>query len=67
MSEASLTSLELQSKISEWRQKAREGILTPEEMKQAVVYLRANRVAASAPVSKKQVVNEASLLSELGL
>lgn len=38
---------ELQSKIILWRQKAVEGTLTIEEMKEAITVLRAGRVGAA--------------------
>ena len=39
--------LELQSKIANWRLRAAEGTLTLDEMKEAITYLRAGRIAAS--------------------
>lgn len=39
--------LELQAKISSWRLKAAEGTLSLEEMKEAIIHLRAGRTAAS--------------------
>jgi hypothetical protein len=68
--------LELQSKIAGWRLRAAEGTLTLEEMKEAVVYLRAGRLSAagaaaatkraSAAGAKKTVINNSDdLLSEL--
>ena len=39
--------LELQAKISAWRLRAAEGTLTLEEMKEAVVFLRAGRLGAA--------------------
>ena len=44
---------ELQAKIQLWRQKAIAGDLTPEEMAEAIIALRAGRVGA-------QVASEAS-------
>ena len=50
-------SLELQAKIAAWRRKAVEGTLGIEEMKEAVIYLRAGRIAAAtASTSKKKSV-----------
>lgn len=47
--------LELQSKIANWRLKAAEGTLSLEEMKEAIRFLRAGRVAAaSASASGKK-------------
>jgi hypothetical protein len=39
--------LELQSKIANWRLRAAEGTLSLDELKGAVTYLRAGRMAAS--------------------
>lgn len=49
-------SLELQSKIANWRLRAAEKTLTLEEMKEAIVYLRAGRVnaASSAAATKRK-------------
>lgn len=44
-------SLELQSKIALWRQRAATGELTLDEMKEAIIHLRAGRVAAAAASS----------------
>jgi len=68
--------LELQSKIAGWRLRAAEGTLTLEEMKEAVIYLRAGRLSAAgaaaatkrstAAGAKKTVIgNSDDLLSEL--
>ncbi len=64
--------LDLQIKITEWRRKAAIGELTLEEMKEAVVHLRAGRMAASVaaqrvkrPAGKKIVVQADDLLGEL--
>lgn len=47
--------LELQSKIANWRLRAAEKTLTLEEMKEAIVYLRAGRVnAASTAAATKR-------------
>lgn len=40
--------LELQAKISNWRIKASSGELTLDEMKEAIVYLRAGRISAAS-------------------
>jgi len=47
--------LELSAKIAGWRLRAAEGTLTLEEMKEAVIYLRAGRLSAavSAATAKK--------------
>lgn len=44
---ASPIPLELQSKIATWRAKAAEGTLELSEMKEAIIFLRAGRMAAS--------------------
>jgi len=47
--------LELQSKIASWRLRAAEGTLTLEEMKEAIVHLRAGRLgAATAAATAKR-------------
>lgn len=68
--------LELQSKIASWRLRAAEGTLTLEEMKEAIVHLRAGRLSAataaatakrsSAAGTKKTVIgNSDDLLDEI--
>lgn len=64
--------LELQAKISSWRMRAAEGTLSLEDMKEAIVYLRAGRVAAAnasaASKRKKAIVaipHANDMLSEL--
>jgi hypothetical protein len=62
---------ELQIKVEEWRRKALDGTLTPEEMREAVIFLRQTRVnaaksssaakerkAAKAPVDADALLNE---------
>lgn len=66
---------EMQTQIQIWRQKAREGTLTQEEMRQAIAALRQDRVAASATSAKaratksaataKKNINSDDLLGEL--
>lgn len=65
-------SLEMQAKLAEWRKKSAEGTLTLEEMKQAIVELRAGRQAAGAAASvakrkaaAKVIPNADELLGEL--
>ena len=64
-------SLELQSRIAEWRLRVAEGTITPEEMKEAISMLRAGRLtaasAASASRKKSSAVAPAAgdMLSEL--
>jgi hypothetical protein len=63
---------ELLSKIANWRAKAVQGALTPDEMREAITALRADRVGASiaSTTSKAGKVKAAapdagSLLDEL--
>jgi len=69
-------SLELQSKISSWRLRAATNELTIDEMREAVIHLRAGRLSAanaaaatkrsSAAGAKKSVApSQDDLLSEL--
>lgn len=69
---SSPVSLELQAKISSWRQRSAEGTLTLDEMKEAILYLRAGRVqAANASAASKRkksiaaIPSAADMLSEL--
>lgn len=39
---------EMQAKMAEWRQKARDNTLTKEEMKEAIKLMRTERVGAAA-------------------
>lgn len=66
--------LDVQLKVSAWRQKAIEGTLTVEEMREAIQVLRQGRVGAaiasdtSRRKAAKSVVPSADdLLGELGL
>ena len=66
---------EMQAKIQLWRQKAREGTLTQEEMREAIAALRQDRVGASsvsaasrekkATTRAKANINSDDLLGEL--
>ena len=62
-----------QLKVAEWRQKAHEGTLTQDEMREAITFLRGERlaIASTATASKskttKPVINVDDLFSELGL
>jgi len=63
---------ELQSKIASWRQRAAEGTLTLEEMREAVSHLRSGRVSArdaSAASTRKKAIaaipSAADMLSDL--
>ena len=66
---------EAQAKVQLWRQKAREGTLTQDEMREAIATLRQDRVAAAgisaasrakkSATAAKKAVNSDDLLSEL--
>lgn len=66
---------EMNAKIQLWRQKAREGTLTQDEMKEAIAALRQDRIGASgrneatrerkATAKAKASVNSDDLLNEL--
>lgn len=66
---------EMQAQIQLWRQKAREGTLTQDEMRQAIAALRADRVGAAGVSEKsrekkaatraKKDINSDDLLGEL--
>lgn len=63
---------ELNAQIQVWRQKAAAGILTQEEMKQAIAALRQGRTVAAATSAKsrtakaaKASVNSEDLLNQL--
>jgi hypothetical protein len=43
--------LELQAKIASWRLRAAEGTLTLDEMREAIVHLRAGRLSAAVAVN----------------
>ncbi len=67
-------SLELQSKIAGWRLRAAEGTLTLDEMKEAIIHLRAGRLSAATtaaaakriPASKRSAApSQDDMLSEL--
>jgi rhodanese-related sulfurtransferase len=49
--------LELQSKIAAWRLKAADGTLTLDEMKEAIVHLRAGRLSAAVAASAVKKVS----------
>lgn len=68
-----MQSPELQAKIAEWREKARQGTLTIEEMKEAISAIRGDRKGAAIAseaskrkAAKKAIPDAKSLLSELG-
>lgn len=66
---------EMSAQVQLWRQKAREGTLTQEEMRDAITALRRDRIGASAVSTKshekkatakaKATVSSDDLLSEL--
>ena len=59
-------SLEIQQKVAEWREKARAGTLTLDEMKSAISFLRAERMAMPPAKSKSNpVINTDDLFNEL--
>ena len=63
--------MDIQTQVQLWRQKAREGTLTQDEMREAIQALRQGRINAAATSaksrSKKSVpaVNSDDLLNEL--
>ena len=71
---ASLLTVEQQSKIMLWRQKAVDGTASIEDMQQAIALLREGRLGASAASdasrtkkAKKVVKTAEELLHELGM
>ncbi len=63
---------EISMKVAAWRQKAAEGTLTLDDMKEAIIHLRAGRVNAanaSAASKRKKAITEipsaADMLSDL--
>ena len=63
---------ELQSKIASWRQRASTGDLTQEEMKEAIIWLRAGRLEAAKASqasrtkrAKAEIPNASDLLGEM--
>ena len=65
------TSLATHQRIAELRQKARDGTMTLDDTKEAIAFLRQERLAmpqtASKPRTKAPVINADDLLGELGL
>ncbi len=49
-----MLSPELSAKIATWRQKARDNVLTREEMREVITTLREGRVAASISSAKSR-------------
>lgn len=64
-------SLEMQQKVAEWRLKAKAGTLTLDETREAIKFLRQERLAMpqGKPSTRKSAAtpNADDLLSELGL
>lgn len=65
---------ELQSQIATWRDKARQGTLSVDDMKLAIAAIRGDRKNAAATSeqsrrtkAKAEIPNAKSLLGELGL
>ncbi|HQR20773.1 MAG TPA: hypothetical protein PKV98_07895 [Burkholderiaceae bacterium] len=65
---------ELASKIATWRAKAIAGTLTQEEMREAIIALRADRVGAAIASDKSkrakakaEIPDAGDLLKEMGL
>lgn len=61
---------EMMVKVAEWRTKAREGTLTQDEMREAIVFLRGERTAAQPSATSrkspsKAPVDSKSLFDEL--
>lgn len=65
------TSLATQVRIAELREKGRAGTLTRDECKEAIAFLRQERLAMPVTAAKarstKPVINGDDLLGELGL
>jgi len=57
------------TKVAEWRQKAREGTLSQDETREAIVFLRAERLAMPQGKAKTKAPapNADDLLSQLGI
>jgi hypothetical protein len=62
-------SLEMQQRIAELRQKARDGTMTLEDTREAISFLRKERLSMPPAKSstRKAVVDTDSLLGELGI
>lgn len=61
---------EIQAKIALWRMRIAEGTITQDEMKEAVLFLRAGRVASASAVAKRkkalvELPTAGDMLSEL--
>jgi hypothetical protein len=63
----SVIPLDLQAKIANWRLRATEGVLTLDEMRDAIVFLRAGRLNAATASKKtpKVAPDQSSMLGEL--
>lgn len=55
------------TKVAQWRQAARDGTLTQDQMREAIVFLRAERTATPAgkKTTAKATVDTKSLFDEL--
>jgi hypothetical protein len=58
-------SLEHQQQVATWREQARAGTLSMEDMKKAIAFLRGERLAMAPAKAKKAIIDTASLFSEL--
>lgn len=68
-----MQSPDLQSKIAVWRQKTRDGSMTPDEYREAIAAIRGERKSAAnaseqskRTKAKAQVPDAKSLLADLG-
>ncbi len=60
----SAQSPDLQAKIQLWRAKAREGTLTQDEMREAILALRRDRLSISTPSTAGSKVNKARAITK---
>lgn len=62
-------SAEMISQVAIWREKARQGTLTQDEMRSAIAFLRAERTAMQPTKTKSKAspVDQTSLMNELDL
>lgn len=60
---------ELSQKVAQWRAKAADGSITPEELQEAVLVLRQSRISAyqnsTKPKASKAPINTDALLDSL--
>lgn len=63
---------ELAQKVAEWQRKCLDGTITPDDMKEAVLHLRAGRISAAAASAKARKPTKdaapaaADMLDEMG-